>query len=70
MQAAWRLWLPGLILAPLLAQGRRVVAFSLSGMGRSGWRDTYSLEQHAREAIAVAEATGFADAVPAVRVAA
>ena len=42
-------------LAPLLAHGRRVVAFSLSGMGRSGWRDAYSLEQHAREAIAVAE---------------
>ncbi len=46
-------------LAPLLAQRRRVVAFSLSGMGRSGWRDSYSLEQHAREAIAVAETTGL-----------
>jgi pimeloyl-ACP methyl ester carboxylesterase len=54
-------------LAPLLAQGRRVVAFSLSGMGRSGWRDAYSLEQHAREAIAVAEATGlFESAVPPI----
>lgn len=54
-------------LAPLLVQGRRVVAFSLSGMGRSGWRDTYSLEQHAREAIAVAEGTGlFESAVPPI----
>jgi pimeloyl-ACP methyl ester carboxylesterase len=54
-------------LAPLLAQGRRVVAFSLSGMGRSGWRDTYSLEQHAREAVAVAEATGlFESTVPPI----
>ena len=48
-------------LAPLLAQGRRVVAFSMSGMGRSDWRDTYSLDQHAREAIAVAQATGLFD---------
>lgn len=56
-------------LAPLLAQGRRVVAFSLSGMGRSGWRDAYSLEQYAREAIAVAEATGvFESAVPPILV--
>lgn len=54
-------------LAPLLAQGRRVVAFSLSGMGRSGWRDTYSLDLHAREAIAVAEATGlFESPVPPI----
>jgi pimeloyl-ACP methyl ester carboxylesterase len=54
-------------LAPLLAQGRRVVAFSLSGMGRSSWRDSYALEQHAREAIAVAEATGlFESAVPPI----
>jgi pimeloyl-ACP methyl ester carboxylesterase len=54
-------------LAPLLAQGRRVVAFSLSGMGRSGWRDAYSLEQHAREAIAVADATGlFEPAIPPI----
>jgi len=54
-------------LAPQLAQGRRVVAFSLSGMGRSGWRDSYSLEQHAREAIAVAEATGlFESTVPPI----
>jgi len=36
-------------------------------MGRSGWRDAYSLEQHAREAIAVAEATGlFESTVPPI----
>ena len=35
--------------APWLAGQRRVIALSLSGMGRSGWRDSYSLEQYARE---------------------
>jgi pimeloyl-ACP methyl ester carboxylesterase len=49
-------------IAPQLKQGRRVVAYSLSGMGRSGWRDEYSVEQHAREALAVAEAEGLFDA--------
>jgi pimeloyl-ACP methyl ester carboxylesterase len=54
-------------LAPLLTQGRRVVAFSLSGMGRSSWRDCYSLEQYAREAIGVAAASGlFESTVPPV----
>jgi pimeloyl-ACP methyl ester carboxylesterase len=54
-------------IAPLLAQGRRVVAFSLSGMGRSSWRDGYSLEQYAREAIGVAAASGlFESTVPPV----
>jgi pimeloyl-ACP methyl ester carboxylesterase len=46
-------------IAPLIVSGRRVVAFSFSGMGRSGWRDGYSLPVYAREAIAVAEATGL-----------
>lgn len=46
-------------LAPLLCQGRRVVACSLSGMGGSGRRDVYSVEWHAREALAVAEAEGL-----------
>ncbi len=46
-------------IAPLLRKGRRVVAFSLSGMGRSAWRETYTLEQYAREALAVADATGL-----------
>jgi pimeloyl-ACP methyl ester carboxylesterase len=49
-------------IAPLLLQGRRVVALSWSGMGRSGWREHYSLRQYAREAIAVAAATGLFDA--------
>jgi pimeloyl-ACP methyl ester carboxylesterase len=49
-------------IAPQLKQGRRVVAFSLSGMGRSGWRDAYSMDQYAREAVAVAEAGGLFDA--------
>jgi pimeloyl-ACP methyl ester carboxylesterase len=52
-------------IAPFLQQGRRVVAFSLSGMGRSGWREAYSLEQYAREALAVASATGLFDSAVA-----
>jgi pimeloyl-ACP methyl ester carboxylesterase len=52
-------------IAPLLAQGRRVVACSFSGMGRSSWREGYSLQLYAREAVAVAEASGlFEAAVP------
>lgn len=48
--------------APFLAQeGRRVVAISLSGMGGSGWRESYSVTQHSREAMAAAEATGLFD---------
>ena len=43
-------------IAPLLLAGRRVVALSLSGMGQSGWRDAYSIQLHAREILAVAEA--------------
>jgi pimeloyl-ACP methyl ester carboxylesterase len=46
-------------MAPLLRQGRRVVSFSLSGMGLSAWRESYTLEQYAREALAVADATGL-----------
>jgi pimeloyl-ACP methyl ester carboxylesterase len=50
-------------IAPFLAQdGRRVVAMSWSGMGQSGWRGRYSLDQHAREALAVAEAGGLFEA--------
>ena len=45
--------------APLLRQGRRVVAFSFSGMGASGWRTQYSVAQWADEALAVAEAEGL-----------
>ncbi len=46
-------------IAPLVRKGRRVVAFSLSGMGGSGWRTQYSVAQWANEALAVAEATGL-----------
>jgi len=50
-------------LAPLLArQGRRVVALSFSGMGRSDWREKYSVAQWADETIAVAETSGLFDA--------
>ena len=48
--------------APLLASGRHVVALSLSGMGQSGWRAAYSMTQHARETMAVAEHVGLFDA--------
>ena len=47
--------------APLLASGRHVVALSLSGMGQSGWRAAYSMTQHARETMAVAEHVGLFD---------
>jgi pimeloyl-ACP methyl ester carboxylesterase len=52
-------------IAPLLRKGRRVVASSLSGMGRSGWRESYSMQQQAREALAVAEASGLFEAAHA-----
>jgi len=48
-------------IAPLLAQDRRVVAFSLSGMGNSQWRSAYTVELYAREAVAAATATGLLD---------
>jgi pimeloyl-ACP methyl ester carboxylesterase len=46
-------------IAPRLAKGRRVVAFSFSGMGQSDWCDRYTLRNHAREIELVAEATGL-----------
>jgi len=52
-------------IAPLLAHGRRVVACSFSGMGRSSWREGYSLQLYAREAVAVAAATGLFEAAAA-----
>jgi len=53
-------------IAPLLARGdglagRRVVAMSFSGMGRSGWRTQYAVAQWADEAQAVAQASGLFD---------
>jgi pimeloyl-ACP methyl ester carboxylesterase len=49
-------------IAPFFEQDWRVCAFSLSGNGRSGWRDRYSLELYVREAVAVAEAAGLFEA--------
>ena len=49
-------------IAPYLAHDRRVVAMTWSGMGKSGWRKTYSFEAYADEAEAVASATGLFDA--------
>ena len=46
-------------LAPLFASTHRVVAFSMSGMGRSDWRASYSVETAVAEILAVAEVTGL-----------
>lgn len=46
-------------LAPFLRHTHRVVALSWSGMGGSGWRDTYTLDTLADEIDGVAEATGL-----------
>lgn len=46
-------------LAPLFATTHRVAAFSLSGMGGSGWRDAYTLELYVKETFAAAEACGL-----------
>ena len=59
-------WSP---LAPLLANGFRVTAFSFSGMGGSEWRQRYSIAGFAQEALTVAEATGLFDAGPPMIVA-
>jgi pimeloyl-ACP methyl ester carboxylesterase len=46
-------------IAPYFTESRHVAAFSFSGMGRSDWRESYSIEGMAREAMAVAEETGL-----------
>lgn len=46
----------------LAAEGYRVVAPDLAGMGDSGWRDTYSMDDHAQDVLAAAEAGGAWDA--------
>jgi pimeloyl-ACP methyl ester carboxylesterase len=46
-------------IAPHFLDGHRALAPDLSGMGDSGWRGSYTLEQHAREIIAVGRAAGF-----------
>jgi len=49
-------------IAPFLAGDHRVTAMSLAGMGRSSWREAYSIEGHAADAMAVAEASGLFEA--------
>lgn len=50
-------------IAPLVAEaGYRVAAMSFSGMGRSGWREAYSIAQWSEEAQAAAAAAGLFDA--------
>lgn len=46
-------------IAPFFADTHRVAAFSMSGMGGSGWRDRYSYDLYVDEAFAVAETTGL-----------
>lgn len=46
-------------IAPLLAENYHLVAFDLSGMGDSGWREKYSVSDRADEAKAVAEHLGM-----------
>ncbi len=48
-------------IAPYLARDYHVVAMTLSGMGDSDWRESYSMEVFAREQMAVCEATGLFD---------
>ena len=46
-------------IGPFLAQeGYRVVAPDLAGMGNSGWRDVYSMDDHAADVMVAAEAGG------------
>jgi len=47
-------------IGPLLASDKRVVAIDLSGHGDSGRRPSYSLDEWAREVLAVAEDAGIA----------
>jgi pimeloyl-ACP methyl ester carboxylesterase len=46
-------------IAPYLASDYRVAAISLSGMGASDWRETYSFEIFSKETHACAEAAGL-----------
>jgi len=45
--------------APFFSAQGRVGAFSLSGMGRSEWREAYSMDMYAREMLAVANRLGL-----------
>lgn len=53
-------------IAPYFAQERRCAAISWSGMGRSDWRDFYSIETYADELVGAIDAAGLADAGPPV----
>lgn len=55
-------------IAPYFAQQRRCAAISWSGMGRSGWRDRYSIEGYAHELIGSIEAAGLADTRPPIAI--
>lgn len=49
-------------IAPFFAKERRVAAMSLSGMGRSDWRDGYTIDQYGREIIQAMRAAGLFEA--------
>jgi pimeloyl-ACP methyl ester carboxylesterase len=62
-----RWWGP---VAPLLAQDYRVASLSWSGMGGSGWREAYTVDQQVVELFAAAEAAGlWASTAPPVFIA-
>ncbi len=56
-------------IAPFFAETHRVAALSMSGAGRSSWRERYEVGQFAREMAAVARAAGLHEAGPPVFVA-
>ncbi len=49
-------------IAPFFARERRVAALSLSGMGRSDWRERYDIGQYSREVMAAMRAAGLCEA--------
>ncbi len=53
-------------LAPYLARTHRVAALSWSGMGGSGWRESYSVDRYVEEAIVAAHAAKLFAAGPPV----
>jgi pimeloyl-ACP methyl ester carboxylesterase len=48
-------------IAPYLANDYHVVAYDMSGMGDSGWRDNYSEEVRIKELLGVCQKTGLFD---------
>jgi pimeloyl-ACP methyl ester carboxylesterase len=49
-------------IAPFFARERRVAAISLSGMGRSDWRERYDIGQYSREVTTAMRAAGLCEA--------